>query len=123
MKLLFFVGVGGFIGSILRYTLYLNFNKIVYYNFPIGTFIINVVGCFIIGILVNSGIIKAEKIPYNEFFIIGILGGFTTFSAFGMETYNLIKENLLLTAFLYVFSSILVGLFSIYISSKFYNNI
>jgi len=123
LRQLLSVGIGGFIGSIIRYILYINFNKIHGSNFPIGTLLINVLGCFLIGLLFNSDLINYQKYPVEEFMIIGILGGFTTFSAFGMETYNLIKNELLGTALLYIFLSIIFGLIAIYISSKFNGNL
>ena len=123
MRQLLSVGIGGFIGSTIRYILYINFNKIHGSNFPIGTLLINISGCFLIGLLFNSDLFNNQKYPVEEFIIIGILGGFTTFSAFGMETYNLIKNELLGTALLYIFLSIVFGLIAIYISSKFNGNI
>ena len=92
-------------------------------NFPIGTLLVNIIGCFFIGLLFNSNLFNNQKYAAEEFIIIGILGGFTTFSAFGMETYNLIKNELLGTALLYIFLSIIFGLIAIYISSKFNGNI
>ena len=123
MRQLLSVGIGGFIGSTIRYILYINFNKIHGSNFPIGTLLVNIIGCFFIGLLFNSNLFNNQKYAAEEFIIIGILGGFTTFSAFGMETYNLIKNELLGTALLYIFLSIIFGLIAIYISSKFNGNI
>ena len=123
MRQLLSVGIGGFIGSTIRYILYINFNKIHGSNFPIGTLLVNIIGCFFIGLLFNSDLFNNQKYAVEEFVIIGILGGFTTFSAFGMETYNLIKNELLGTALLYIFLSIIFGLIAIYISSKFNGNI
>ena len=87
-------------------------------NFPIGTLLINVIGCFLIGLFINSNFIDKSNLLLNEFIIIGILGGFTTYSAFGLETYNLIKNNMIQIAILYILSSIIFGLIAIYISSK-----
>ena len=93
------------------------FSKLLINNFPIGTLLINVTGCFLIGLFINNN--QFQKFPFNEFVIIGILGGFTTFSAFGIETYNLIKNESRLIGMLYISSSIIFGLIAIYISSKF----
>ena len=123
MRQLLSVGIGGFIGSTIRYILYINFNKIYGSNFPLGTLLINITGCFFIGLLLNSDLFNNQKYALEEFIIIGVLGGFTTFSAFGMDTYNLIKNELLGTALLYIFLSIIFGLIAIYISSKFNGNI
>ena len=87
-------------------------------NFPIGTLFINVIGCFLIGLFINSNFFDKSNALLNEFIVIGILGGFTTYSAFGFETYNLIQNNMIQIAILYIASSIIFGLIAIYISSK-----
>ena len=87
-------------------------------NFPIGTLFINVIGCFLIGLFINSNFFDKSNSLFNEFIVIGILGGFTTYSAFGFETYNLIQHNMIQIAILYIASSIIFGLIAIYISSK-----
>ncbi len=99
---LLLVGSGGFIGSILRYLLsglVQQSSKSV--GFPYGTLAVNIVGCFVIGFLSQlaetRGLFTTES---RAFVFIGILGGFTTFSAFGNETFNLWRdgENLLVLA-------------------------
>jgi fluoride exporter len=90
------IGTGGFIGAVLRYlailsmTLYKSKTGI-----PMGTLVVNVVGCLLIGILAavaeNSKILSADT---RNFLIIGILGAFTTFSTFGYESVNLLKSGL-----------------------------
>ena len=87
-------------------------------NFPIGTLFINVIGCFLIGLFINSNFFDKSNALLNEFIVFGILGGFTTYSAFGFETYNLIQNNMIQIAILYIASSIIFGLIAIYISSK-----
>ena len=123
MKQLLSVGIGGCIGSILRYLCSISFNKFLIINFPIGTLLVNIIGCFLIGLLINNNFIGNPNLPYNELIIIGILGGFTTYSAFGLETYNLIKSGMIQVAILYVLSSIIFGLIAIYISRKFNGNL
>jgi len=118
LKQLLSVGIGGCIGSIIRYMLSISFNKILIMNFPAGTFLINVIGCFLIGLFINNNFVDKSNLLLHEFIIIGILGGFTTYSAFGLETYNLIKNNMIHIAILYILSSIIFGLIAIYISSK-----
>ena len=89
MKLLL-VGAGGFLGSIARYLLS-NFVQLSSNSrFPVGTLLVNVMGCFVIGLLSQIGesreIFSAET---RAFIFVGILGGFTTYSSFGNETINL----------------------------------
>ena len=89
------VGVGGFLGSVLRYS----FSGFVQglsrsIDFPYGTLAVNLLGCLVIGFLSqlaeSRGIFTAET---RAFVFIGVLGGFTTFSTFGNETINLWREG------------------------------
>ncbi|HEY5075691.1 MAG TPA: fluoride efflux transporter CrcB, partial [Pyrinomonadaceae bacterium] len=91
MGKLFLAGVGGFIGSTLRYAVTGYAQQLSRsIDFPYGTLAVNLIGCFLIGFLSQlaetRGVFTAES---RTFVFIGILGGFTTFSAFGNETMNL----------------------------------
>lgn len=95
MGKLFLAGIGGFIGSSLRYgmTGYVQqWSRSI--DFPYGTLAVNLIGCFLIGFLSqlaeSRGVFTAES---RTFVFIGILGGFTTFSAFGNETMNLWRDG------------------------------
>jgi len=96
------VGAGGFVGSVLRYWV----SGAVYAlavapRFPWGTLVVNVVGCFAIGLL--GGLADARGIltaSARLFLLIGLLGGFTTFSTFGYETLALLREQAVARAFL-----------------------
>ena len=101
MVKLFLAGLGGFIGSALRYSVsgfVQTWSRSIY--FPFGTLTVNLIGCFAIGFLSQlaetRGLFTAES---RTLIFIGVLGGFTTFSAFGNETINLWRdgENLLAT--------------------------
>lgn len=112
MGKLFLAGIGGFIGSSLRYaaTGYTQqLSRSV--NFPYGTLAVNLTGCFIIGLLSqlaeSRGVCTAES---RTFVFIGLLGGFTTFSAFGNETVNLWREGQNTLAFANVAGHIILGL-------------
>ena len=118
MKNLLSIGLGGFIGSVLRYICSIACSKILISNFPIGTFFVNILGCFLIGLLINSSIINLSNYYLNELLIIGLLGGFTTFSTFGLESYNLIKNGFTAMSIVYIIASIVFGLIAIYIGSK-----
>lgn len=112
MKELLFVGLGGFLGSITRYKVSGYFlHELSQHKFPWGTFFVNIVGCFLIGIL--GGLIEKEHFfsPHLRLLLItGILGGFTTFSAFGLETIYLFKRGEILIAISNVVFSVVVGL-------------
>ncbi len=95
LRTLFLIGTGGFIGSILRYLVSgyaQQLSKSI--QFPFGTLAVNLVGCALVGFLAeladHRGVIPAET---RSFLIVGILGGFTTFSAFGNETMNLLRDG------------------------------
>jgi CrcB protein len=108
--------MGGFIGVSLRYISSLGFDKFYTSTFPSSTFLINFIGCFILGLLMNMGITNTETWPAREFLVIGILGGFTTFSTFGMESYRLMETGHLVTALFYMIGSVTAGIFGIWLS-------
>jgi CrcB protein len=95
MTRILLIGAGGFLGSIGRYAL----SGVVQHlmrseTFPYGTLVVNVLGCFLVGILVHLAESRAAfSADTRAFLIVGILGGFTTFSAFGSETMNLIRDG------------------------------
>lgn len=105
------VGIGGFVGSVLRYWL----SGAVYAlspspRLPWGTLAVNVLGCFAIGLLgglaESRGMLTATA---RLFLLIGVLGGFTTFSTFGYETLALLREQAVARAFLNVALQLTLG--------------
>ena len=88
------VGVGGFLGSIARYLVSGYIQDRTGELFPFGTLAVNVIGCFVIGGL--SELVEARAFLSPEtraLMVVGVLGGFTTFSAFGNETVNLLRDG------------------------------
>ena len=108
--------MGGFIGATLRYISSLAFDKVYASPFPFSTFFINFSGCFILGLLMNMGITNTETWPVKEFMVIGILGGFTTFSTFGVESFQLIESGEFMTAVIYMSASVILGILGIWLS-------
>lgn len=104
------VAIGGSLGAVARYLINISPLATVFDKFPFPTFVINIVGSFLIGFLM---IVLADKIEVNEnlrmAIIVGFLGAFTTFSTFEMEIFGLMRERQLLIAFLYLFLSVLIG--------------
>lgn len=104
------VAVGGAFGAVARYLINISPVAGVLEKFPLPTFLINVVGSFLIGFLM---IVFADKVVVSENMrmavIVGFLGAFTTFSTFEMEIFGLMRERQLLIAFLYLALSIIVG--------------
>ena len=106
---LLYIAVGGAIGAVLRY---LAGNAAVRYftQLPYGTFIINITGCFLMGLLMTLIVDKVLLPPvWRLFLCVGVLGGFTTFSSFGYEVYTLLAEGNLAYGFLYAALSCLLG--------------
>jgi CrcB protein len=93
MTQILFVGMGGFLGSVARYLMVGLLQSQTGGSFPYGTLAVNVAGCALIGGL--SELLEARPLLTGEgraFLVIGLLGGFTTFSAFGNETVNLLRH-------------------------------
>jgi CrcB protein len=110
MKLLLVVGVGSFIGGISRYLVSLFVQNKFLSTFPYGTLVVNIAGCFLIGVvyaLSEKGNVNAE---WRLFLITGFLGGFTTFSSFSNETVSMLRDAQYWQALSYVGVSIIVGL-------------
>lgn len=105
------VGFGGFFGSIFRYLIYLLSNNIIGYSFPFGTFLVNILGCFLIGLtyqIFNDMISLSDNLKL--FMTIGFLGGFTTFSAFSLDAFLLYQSNSKLAAIMYIFITLVLSL-------------
>lgn len=88
------VGLGGFLGAITRFGLYQFQKSSSFLNWPWATLTVNVVGCFLIGLFLSlnqKSLINMDSITL--FFVIGFLGSFTTFSAFGLESYRMYLDQ------------------------------
>ncbi len=94
------VGSGGFLGALFRYGLSgLVHRQVPLTTFPYGTLVVNLLGCFAIGVV--SGLAESRQLfgpEFRTFALIGILGGFTTFSTFGNETFAMIRDEEYLVA-------------------------
>lgn len=107
------VGFGGFLGAATRYGIsVLMAGKAGLYSYW-GTFAVNVIGCFFIGVLTGAEFKNLQ--PLKLFLITGILGGFTTFSAFGLECFYFLKNGEILKTLIYIFSTLFCGILSVYI--------
>jgi len=117
----FLVALGGSIGASTRYFFYLiSKNLLSTSNLFINTLVVNIIGSFLIGyliILLENKSLSQDFIKY--FFIIGVLGSFTTFSAFSLETIDLIVNKKILIAFFYIFSSLFLCLLFTFIGLNF----
>ena len=117
MKNVLIVGIGGFLGAVLRYKaggLIMHYFR--FSDFPIGTVCVNIAGCFLIGLL-SVTIEKLHILGSGSRLILitGFLGGFTTFSAFGYETYFLVKKGAVMLAAVNAGGSLFLGLLAVWI--------
>jgi CrcB protein len=107
------VAAGGAIGSALRYLLAGSVQR--FATFPAGTFVVNAVGCLLVGFLAGLAFERGTLTPNTRLFlIIGVCGGFTTFSAFSYETLELIRTGEFLRAGVNGGGQLIVGLAAVW---------
>jgi len=110
------IGLGGCLGAILRYLVAGGVHALARSaSFPLGTLTVNVAGCLLIGI--GGGLMESRQFfspEWRSFLFVGVLGSFTTFSTFGLETFNLAKQGQWLTSFGNVGFSLALGLAAVF---------
>ena len=115
LKTLLIVGLGGGIGSCFRYLTSVVTHKYIQSAFPWATFIVNILGCLLIGLLI--GIFTKQQVENSDMkllFVTGFCGGFTTFSAFALENIKLFQSGNTMLALLYIALSVLLGIFAVW---------
>ena len=109
-------GTGGFFGTCCRFLINKLFLSVWKAPFPLATFSINIVGCLVFGILCGlfsrNGVMSPRL---NALLIVGFCGGFTTFSTFSFESFNLGSAGELSISLIYIASSVIVGLMAVWI--------
>lgn len=116
MNTIFAVAAGGAIGAASRHLFNQQMAKLFGLNFPWGTFGVNVIGSFIMGLAVGFFALRYEPSPEMRSFITtGILGGFTTFSAFSLDAANMIERGQAGLAALYIGGSVALGLAGLFL--------
>jgi CrcB protein len=116
IKQLLLIGTGGFIGSVARYLVSRLSSHIDWFSVPVGTLIVNVLGSLLIGFLIGI----SEKSPiltveWRMFLMVGLCGGFTTFSSFSGENLALLRNGQVLPLILYTAMSIILGFTAVYL--------
>jgi fluoride exporter len=122
IKNILIIGTGGFIGSVARYFLSMLNLSIDFFSIPIGTLLVNVLGSFLIGFL--TGISEESTILTSEwrlFLMVGLCGGFTTFSSFTGENLTLLHNGQFLSILLYTGLSIFLGFIAVFFGYAFTN--
>lgn len=109
-----YVGVGGFLGAVVRYSL--SFLHVTY--FPLVTLLINVSGSFLIGLLAGVYGLDKTSSPLILFLATGFLGGFTTFSAFSLENVKIFLDGKVLMGLSYILLSVMLGVLAAYSGYK-----
>jgi CrcB protein len=110
MRTLLIIGTGGFIGSIFRYLVSRSVQEKFATAFPLGTLSVNILGCFLIGVVLSLSERGGFNADWRMFLATGICGGFTTFSAFSNETLALMRDGQWIYAGAYIAISIITGL-------------
>ena len=116
-----FVALGGALGSVFRYLLGTwtqTMSRSI--DFPYGTLAVNLIGCFVIGFLAQLAEARGAFTSDSRAFVfIGILGGFTTFSSFGNDTINLLRDGEAFNALANVGANVIVGLMLVWLGRTF----
>ena len=111
MRTILLIAIGGGLGSVFRYLTTLAINRYSQLFFPYATFTANILGCFLIGLIL--GLLEKNNVTSSDlkfFLVTGFCGGYTTFSTFSNENVSLMQANQMGTAFLYIALSVIVGL-------------
>ena len=110
---------GGGLGALTRYTLGSQIDKSLNLSFPVGIFCVNLIGCFLIGLLVSlfeNKFIISENLKF--FLIIGFLGSLTTFSTFALDNYNFLTQKNIILLFTNIFLTNAFGLLMVLLGIK-----
>ena len=115
MTQIFYIALGGAIGSVLRYLMMGAVGRAFVSSFPYGTLAVNVIGSAIMGVLVG---LLAKYLPENQhelrlFLAVGVLGGFTTFSAFSLDVVTLIEAQQPMQAIVYALASVVLSVLAL----------
>lgn len=115
IKNILLIGLGGGIGSVARYLCQKWFAENIQHPFPWGTFVVNVIGCFLIGLIYAISEKTTFFSPQTRLLLItGLCGGFTTFSAFAFENMSFLRSGDTLYFLIYTIASVLLGIIAVF---------
>lgn len=109
------IGSGGFLGSISRYVLSKYLSQPDSVSFPTGTFVVNILGCLIIGILMGLSVKSDLSSEVHFFLVAGFCGGFTTFSTYSLQVFTLLEKGQAGMSLLYALGSVMAGLVCVWL--------
>ena len=116
MKVLLAVAIGGAIGAIARFQLSQSFIKSFSGDFIYNIMVANIVGCFLMGVCYEFMNLKMNvDAEWRAFFMVGVLGAFTTFSSFALDGFILVERGNFLNAGMYILSSVLFSIFGLFV--------
>lgn len=114
VKVLIAIFFGGGMGSVMRYCIQLLLHeKITPYNFPWATFTVNIIGCLLIGLFYALSAKFNWSSEIRLLLTVGLCGGFTTFSTFSNDIFELCKQGEFIMAAVYIFMSIILGVLAV----------
>ncbi len=110
MKMWIAVAAGGAVGALGRYFVMVGIGAVGVIHFPIGTIVVNVIGSFLLGALVEASALVISVGPETRaFLVVGVLGAFTTFSTFSMDVIALVQRHDMMPAAAYIVASLVLG--------------
>jgi len=110
VKLIFAIAIGGALGAVGRYVVSVLMLQWISSNIPLGTLVVNVVGSFVLGLVYECGtLVWQSSNEFKAFLIVGILGGFTTFSTFSLEIVVLFQKGEIGAGVLYAVGSLVLA--------------
>ena len=115
VKILFLVAFGGALGAMLRYVMVSGIGHVIHVGFPYSTLVVNVAGSFVLGLLaeiINLNWTLVQEL--RSFLVVGVLGSFTTFSAFSQDVVFLIESGELSSAGLYIMLSVVLSIAGVF---------
>ena len=115
LNTLLFVAVGGALGAIGRYLTLVGVGVLVGHGFPYGTIVVNVLGSFVLGVLVETMALKwSVSQEVRALLVVGVLGSFTTFSTFSLDVIVQVERGQLLPAAVYILSSMTLSVLALF---------
>ncbi len=105
------IALGGALGSVLRYGLMSTAGRVLGTGFPWGTLAVNIIGCVAMGVVIGVlAKLSAGDALWRSFLCVGVLGGFTTFSAFSLDAVVMVERGALMPAALYIIGSVVLSI-------------